>query len=51
MIEASKLYPQYEFEKHKGYITKKHIELIKKYGYCDIHRKSYKVKALLPTLF
>jgi ribonuclease HII len=51
MIEASKLYPNYEFEKHKGYITKKHIELIKKYGYCDIHRKSYKVKALEPTLF
>jgi ribonuclease HII len=51
MIEASKIYPQYQFEKHKGYITKKHIELIKKHGYCKIHRKSYKVKALEPTLF
>jgi len=46
MIEASKIYPEYEFEKHKGYITKRHIELIKKYGYCEIHRKSYKLKAL-----
>ncbi len=51
MIEAAKIYPQYEFEKHKGYITKRHVELIQKYGYCEIHRKSYKVKALQPTLF
>ena len=51
MIEAAKRYPDYEFEKHKGYITKRHIALIKKYGYCDIHRKSYRLKALQPTLF
>ena len=40
------LYPEYGFEKHKGYGTKHHIEMIKKYGYCDIHRKSYHIKAL-----
>ncbi|SFV52981.1 Ribonuclease HII [hydrothermal vent metagenome] len=51
MIEAAKIYPEYEFDKHKGYITKRHVELIQKYGYCDIHRKSYKVKALQSTLF
>ena len=39
-------YPQYEFQKHKGYGTALHIEMIKKYGYCEIHRRSYKVKAL-----
>ncbi len=44
-------YPEYEFQKHKGYGTKLHIEMIKKYGYCDIHRRSYKVKALEATLF
>lgn len=44
-------YPQYQFEKHKGYGTKLHIEMIKKYGYCDIHRRSYKLKALEATLF
>ena len=44
-------YPQYEFEKHKGYGTAKHIEMIKKHGYCEIHRRSYKLKALEPTLF
>jgi ribonuclease HII len=46
IVLQAKLYPKYQFEQHKGYGTKKHIELIKKYGYCDIHRRSYKVKAL-----
>lgn len=50
LIEAKK-YPLYHFEKHKGYGTKLHIEMIKKHGYCDIHRRSYKLKALEPTLF
>ncbi|NOQ30322.1 MAG: ribonuclease HII [Helicobacteraceae bacterium] len=44
-------YPQYLFEKHKGYGTAKHIKLIKEYGYCDIHRRSFKLKALEKTLF
>jgi ribonuclease HII len=51
MIEIDKKYPEYNFKKHKGYITKEHIELIKKFGFCKIHRKSYKLKALEPTLF
>lgn len=39
-------YPQYGFEKHKGYLTKQHIEAIKKLGICDIHRKSFLTKIL-----
>ena len=50
LIEAKK-YPEYQFEKHKGYGTKLHIEMIKKHGYCDIHRRTYKLKALEGTLF
>jgi ribonuclease HII len=46
ILELAKKYPQYELHRHKGYGTKLHIEMIKKYGYSDIHRKSYKVKAL-----
>lgn len=42
MIEQAKLYPNYGFEKHKGYLTKDHLEAIKKYGPCEIHRLSYK---------
>ncbi len=41
MFKISEKYPQYEFERHKGYGTKRHIELIKKYGPCDIHRKTF----------
>lgn len=42
MIEQSKLYPNYGFEKHKGYLTKDHLEALAKYGPCEIHRMSYK---------
>ena len=41
MKEMDKLYPQYKFAINKGYGTKKHIEAIKKYGYCPIHRKTF----------
>lgn len=51
ITELSKLYPEYELDTHKGYGTARHIELIKKYGYSEIHRKSYKLKALERTLF
>jgi ribonuclease HII len=52
MCKIADKYPNYSFTKHKGYITKQHIEEIKKFGYSDIHRKSYKLKALnQPTLF
>ncbi len=42
MYKLDKLYPEYEFKKHKGYPTKKHLELINKYGVNKIYRKSYK---------
>jgi len=51
IIKEAQNYPHYHFEKHKGYGTKLHIEMIKKYGYCPLHRRSYKIKALEPTLF
>jgi len=39
-------YDKYEFKKHKGYGTKRHIELIREYGYSNLHRVSFKVKSL-----
>jgi ribonuclease HII len=39
--EMDSLYPQYGFLKHKGYGTKDHIEAIKKFGICPIHRLSF----------
>ena len=44
MLNFAKIYPQYEFEKHKGYPTKGHKELIARYGFCKIHRKSFNCK-------
>ena len=41
MRQLDELYPEYGFEKHKGYGTKAHIEVIKSKGICPIHRKSF----------
>lgn len=46
MAEMDKLYPAYGFIKHKGYGTKFHVEKIKQFGPCPIHRLSFnKVKS------
>lgn len=44
LLEIDKEYPMYNFKKHKGYGTKEHIELIKKYGACPVHRESFLTK-------
>ena len=41
MREWDKVYPEYNFAQHKGYGTAKHIEAIKQYGLCPIHRRSF----------
>jgi len=41
MIDYAKMYPQYGFERHKGYGTKFHLEALKNYGPCKIHRQSF----------
>lgn len=41
MLEADKKYPEYEFARHKGYGTKRHLEKIKEFGPCPIHRLSF----------
>ena len=41
MKEMAKEFPEYAFEKHKGYGTKIHIEKIKEIGPCKLHRKTF----------
>ncbi len=41
MRQWDEVYPMYGFEKHKGYGTKAHIQAIKEYGLCPIHRRSF----------
>ena len=46
MLEMAEKYPEYCFEKHKGYGTKLHYEMIEKYGICEIHIKTFLKKVL-----
>ena len=41
MLEIAKLFPQYQFEKHKGYGTKLHYEMLDAYGPCPAHRMTF----------
>jgi ribonuclease HII len=41
MIELHEQYPEYNFKRHKGYGTREHLDLLRKYGPCDAHRKSF----------
>jgi len=41
MVEYHRIYPEYGFDVHKGYLTKKHLETLRKHGPCPIHRKSF----------
>jgi ribonuclease HII len=45
MLDFHKKFPEYGFAKHKGYGTKEHFEMIGKYGHCEIHRKSFRLKS------
>jgi len=41
MLKMADKYPQYGFEKHKGYGTRQHIDAIKEHGPCRIHRRTF----------
>jgi len=41
MLSYDKRFPEYGFSKHKGYGTRLHIEAIKRYGPCELHRKTF----------
>ena len=41
MEEQAKIYPQYQFDKHKGYGTKLHYEMLDAYGPSPIHRRTF----------
>ncbi|HEX9615294.1 MAG TPA: ribonuclease HII [Bacteroidota bacterium] len=46
MTEYDRRYPEYGFGKHKGYCTKEHVEAIRQFGYCEIHRKTFRLADL-----
>lgn len=53
MDKYQEAYPEFSFKDHRGYCTRKHLEELKKYGPCEIHRKTFRpVSELLEkTLF
>ena len=50
MLNISKDFPNYDFDKHKGYGTKAHVDAIKQFGRSSEHRVSFKLKSLGETL-
>jgi ribonuclease HII len=50
MCELDIRFPQYGFARHKGYGTRQHIEAIRAYGLCEIHRRSFHPSALQDKL-
>lgn len=44
MEEYHEMFPEYGFDKHKGYGTKQHVATIRTHGLCPIHRRSFKIK-------
>lgn len=46
LCEIDEIYPQYGFAKHKGYGTRQHVEMLKKYGACPVHRRTFLKKIL-----
>lgn len=47
MAKYHEQYPQYRFDLHKGYCTRRHIEAIKLYGRCEIHRRSFQIREIV----
>lgn len=47
MRELHQRFPEYNFHRHKGYATREHVELLKKYGPCPAHRRSFQPVAAL----
>jgi ribonuclease HII len=47
MVEMHALYPEYGFDRHKGYSTRQHLEALRRFGVCPIHRRSFAPVRLL----
>ena len=41
LVSLHQLYPQYGFDQHKGYSTRMHMERLREFGACPVHRRSF----------
>jgi len=51
MTESAEIFPEYGFEKHKGYGTRFHLEQLRRYGPCPLHRRSFRPVAEIALSF
>jgi ribonuclease HII len=42
--------PRYGFDRHKGYATSDHLEAVARFGYSDVHRRSFRAATLFDTM-
>jgi ribonuclease HII len=50
MLELHARDPRYGFDKHKGYATKDHLDAVSKFGYSDVHRRSFRPPSLFDRM-
>jgi len=50
MIELHSLDPRYGFDRHKGYATADHLDAVARFGYSDVHRRSFRPPTLFDTM-
>jgi ribonuclease HII len=50
MLEYDRQFPQYGFAKHKGYGTKEHLDALRMYGPCEIHRRSFRMPSMVTAV-
>jgi ribonuclease HII len=50
MLELHGRYPSYGFDRHKGYATADHLDAVARFGYSDVHRRSFRPPTLFDTM-
>ena len=50
MIELHAQDPRYGFDRHKGYATRDHLDAVSRFGYSDVHRRSFRPPSLFDTM-
>jgi ribonuclease HII len=50
MLELHGLDPRYGFDRHKGYATADHLDAVARFGYSDVHRRSFRPPTLFDTI-
>ena len=50
MLELHATDPRYGFDRHKGYATRDHLDAVSRFGYSDVHRRSFRAQTLFDTM-